>query len=315
MTAAAWSGLAREAGRSVLPSTADLLLNPALTAARILAETPEAIPTLPSFRIPEFADLEPLALAVGADPQAHLAAVRGLAAHRADISDAFAAAGIFAAAAAAELAHIVAGLISAAPGVFAAAAPLGPGAQMAAVAALTGKALTDAGAALGNLEEELNRVAQRLAASTAAALAVPLPGGSVAGQMATEALAGLEREYPVAMAHLQRAQDRGRRGEPVRTFGGRLVRTDVSSGALDAEARDGLAAARGRFARNAVIQGSAAELFKAWAATVRVAVRPLPRGGRRPLRRAAQGPHHRRRAGLGRGGHHGLRGHLPVLPG
>lgn len=92
---------------------------------------------------------------------------------------------------------------------------------------------------------------------------------------AAEALAGLEREYPVAMAHLQRAQDRGRRGEPVRTFGGRLVRTDFSSGALDAEARDGLAAARGRFARNAVIQGSAAELFKAWAATVRVAVRPL----------------------------------------
>ena len=92
---------------------------------------------------------------------------------------------------------------------------------------------------------------------------------------AAEALAGLEREYPVAMAHLQRAQDHGRRGEPVRTFGGRLVRTDFSSGALDAEARDGLAAARGRFARNAVIQGSAAELFKAWAATVRVAVRPL----------------------------------------
>ncbi len=37
-------------------------------------------------------------------------------------------------------------------------------------------------------------------------------------------------------------------------------------------------AARGRFARNAVIQGSAAELFKAWAATVRHAVAPL--GGR-----------------------------------
>ena len=53
------------------------------------------------------------------------------------------------------------------------------------------------------------------------------------------------------------------------------MRTDFSSSALDAEARDGLAAARGRFARNAVIQGSAAELFKAWAATVRVAVRPL----------------------------------------
>ena len=191
MTATAWAGLAREVGRSALPSTADLLLNPALTAARILAETPEAIPTLPSFTIPEFADLEPLARTVGADPQPHLAAVRGLAAHRADISDAFAAAAIFVAATAAELARIVSGLISAAPGAFAAAAPLGPGAQIAAVVALTGKALADAGAALSNLEEELNRVAQRLAASTAAALAVPLPGGSTAGQMATEALAGL----------------------------------------------------------------------------------------------------------------------------
>ncbi|WP_230208619.1 C40 family peptidase [Corynebacterium bouchesdurhonense] len=190
---AAWAGLAREAGRAALPSTADLLLNPALTAARILAETPEAIPTLPSFRIPEFADLEPLARAVGADPQAHLAAVQGLATHRADISDAFAAAGIFAAAAAAELANIVGSLIAAVPGAFAAAAPLGPGAQIAAVAALTGKALADAAGTLNNLEEELNRVAQRLAASTAAALAVPLPGGSASGQLATEALAGLAR--------------------------------------------------------------------------------------------------------------------------
>lgn len=92
---------------------------------------------------------------------------------------------------------------------------------------------------------------------------------------AAEALKGLEREYPVAMAHLQRAQDKGRRGEPVRTYGGRLVRTDFGVGGLDDEGRDGLASSRGRFARNAVIQGSAAELFKAWAATVRVAVRPL----------------------------------------
>lgn len=89
---------------------------------------------------------------------------------------------------------------------------------------------------------------------------------------AADALRGLEREYPVAMAHLQRAQDAGRRGQPVRTFGGRLVRTDFPGGGED---RDAIAAARGRFARNAVIQGSAAELFKAWAATVRVAVRPL----------------------------------------
>uniref|UniRef100_UPI001F088788 DNA polymerase n=1 Tax=Janibacter anophelis TaxID=319054 RepID=UPI001F088788 len=46
-------------------------------------------------------------------------------------------------------------------------------------------------------------------------------------------------------------------------------------GGLDDSGRDGLAAARGRFARNAVIQGSAAELFKAWAATARVVLRPL----------------------------------------
>jgi DNA polymerase-1 len=32
---------------------------------------------------------------------------------------------------------------------------------------------------------------------------------------------------------------------------------------------EGWDAARGRFARNAIIQGAAAELFKAWAATVR----------------------------------------------
>ena len=93
---------------------------------------------------------------------------------------------------------------------------------------------------------------------------------------AAEALRGLEHEYPVAMAYLQRAQDAGRRGEPVRTFGGRLVRTDaVGRDGGEDEGREALSSGRGRFARNAVIQGSAAELFKAWAATVRVAVRPL----------------------------------------
>jgi DNA polymerase-1 len=35
------------------------------------------------------------------------------------------------------------------------------------------------------------------------------------------------------------------------------------------------AAARGRFARNAVIQGSAAEFFKMWALVVRHAIEPL----------------------------------------
>ncbi len=87
---------------------------------------------------------------------------------------------------------------------------------------------------------------------------------------AGEALAGLERAYPVAMRHLDQAYEQGRRGEPVRTFGGRLVRTGGEDEA-DPAVRNG----RGRFARNAVIQGSAAELFKAWAATVRATTREL----------------------------------------
>lgn len=185
--------VAVETGRAVLPSTTDLLLNPALTAARILAESPEAIPTLPCFAVPGFGDLEPLAKTVGADPATHIAALEALQRHRADISDGFVAAGIYAAAAAAELARIVSNLISAAPAVFAAAAPLGPVSQASAIAALTGKALADAAAVLRNLEEELNRVAERLRASTAQALAVPLPGGTTAAQLATEALGQLAR--------------------------------------------------------------------------------------------------------------------------
>lgn len=86
---------------------------------------------------------------------------------------------------------------------------------------------------------------------------------------AGEALRGLEAAYPVAMGFLDRAYAVGVAGGDLRTFGGRLIRT----GGLLPEGGDGvnpqLDAARGRFARNAVIQGAAAELFKAWAATVR----------------------------------------------
>lgn len=84
------------------------------------------------------------------------------------------------------------------------------------------------------------------------------------------ALRGLERAYPVAMAYLRAADERGQAGRPVRTYGGRLVRMDLGE---DAEAA--AVAARGRFARNAVVQGAAAELFKMWAVTVRAA---LPAG-------------------------------------
>ncbi|GAB46926.1 DNA polymerase [Mobilicoccus pelagius] len=93
---------------------------------------------------------------------------------------------------------------------------------------------------------------------------------------ASAALAGLQREYPVAVAHLERAYDAGVRGEAIRTYGGRLLPTGRM---LGPDRRPGenpeLDAARGRFARNAIIQGAAAELFKAWAATVRATTRDL----------------------------------------
>ena len=92
---------------------------------------------------------------------------------------------------------------------------------------------------------------------------------------AGEALKGLERAYPVAMAFLDRAYDAGRRGEPIRTWGGRLVPTGRFLAANPPGVDPQLDAARGRFARNAIIQGAAAELFKAWAATVRATTRDL----------------------------------------
>jgi DNA polymerase-1 len=92
---------------------------------------------------------------------------------------------------------------------------------------------------------------------------------------AGEALKGLESAYPVAMGLLDRAYAAGRRGEPLRTYGGRLVPTGRFLAQQPVGTDPQLDAARGRFARNAVIQGSAAELFKAWAATVRATTRDL----------------------------------------
>jgi DNA polymerase I len=108
---------------------------------------------------------------------------------------------------------------------------------------------------------------------------------------AGEALKDLERAYPVAMGLLDRAYADGVARRAVRTWGGRLIRfggmpvgatPTPGTAAADRAAPDsgetsatGADGARGRYARNAIIQGSAAELFKAWAATVRHAVRPL----------------------------------------
>ena len=96
---------------------------------------------------------------------------------------------------------------------------------------------------------------------------------------AGQALAGLESAYPAAMRYLTDADRAGRAGRDLRTYGGRLIRLGggpaVRGGdpAAEAAARAAVAG-RGRYARNAVVQGAAAELFKVWAVTVRA------RGGR-----------------------------------
>jgi len=126
--------------------------------------------------------------------------------------------------------------------------------------------------------------ADDLYAPVGAALRVERPVAKIAvlaamyGQTsgaAGEALKGLERAYPTAMAYLQRAYDAGAASRAIRTFGGRRIPmwenpVDPPPGSLPA-----IIAGRGRFARNAVVQGAAAELFKAWAATVRLTTRPL----------------------------------------
>jgi len=86
---------------------------------------------------------------------------------------------------------------------------------------------------------------------------------------AGQALQNMESAYPVAMRYLRDAYDAGRAGRSVRTYGGRLVRMWQTPPNLDAERERANVASRGRYARNAVVQGAAAELFKAWAVTVR----------------------------------------------
>ncbi|MGL5911288.1 MAG: DNA polymerase, partial [Phycicoccus sp.] len=119
-------------------------------------------------------------------------------------------------------------------------------------------------------------VAQRLGVERAVAKVAVLAAmyGQRSGA-AGEALRGLERTYPQAMSLLDGAYETGRRGEPLHTWGGRLVPTGRFLAARPPGADPDLDAARGRFARNALIQGSAAELFKVWAATVRATIRDL----------------------------------------
>ncbi|MBV9095847.1 MAG: hypothetical protein JO132_18585 [Streptosporangiaceae bacterium] len=81
-----------------------------------------------------------------------------------------------------------------------------------------------------------------------------------------QALRRLTAAYPVAMAYLDAADRAGRAGRDLRTYGGRLIVLAPSGGESRSASR---AAAYGRYARNAMIQGAAAELFKMWAVTVR----------------------------------------------
>ena len=87
-----------------------------------------------------------------------------------------------------------------------------------------------------------------------------------------QALRRLNTAYPVAMAYLDGADRAGRAGRDLRTYGGRLIVLASSDPEPRSSSR---VAAYGRYARNAMIQGAAAELFKMWAVTVRARCGPL----------------------------------------
>jgi DNA polymerase-1 len=85
------------------------------------------------------------------------------------------------------------------------------------------------------------------------------------------ALRGLEAAYPVAMTYLRDADLAGQSRRSLRTYGGRMISMGSADDDTDRDERElrARAAARGRYGRNAVVQGAAAELFKTWAVTVR----------------------------------------------
>lgn len=135
----------------------------------------------------------------------------------------------------------------------------------------------DAALALATQDDDLYLpVARRLGVERAVAKVAVLAAmyGQTSGA-AGQALKGLESAYPTAMDRLRDAYESGRAGTPVRTYGGRLVQVGPLPLDLDEAGERAALASRGRYIRNAVIQGAAAELFKAWAATVRTRTAPL----------------------------------------
>jgi DNA polymerase-1 len=136
----------------------------------------------------------------------------------------------------------------------------------------------------GDLDFARATRADDLYAPVGAALRVERPVAKIAvlaamyGQTsgdAGKALKDLERAYPTAMAYLGRAYDSGVASRAIRTYGGRRIPMWENPVDAPVDSLPSMIAGRGRFARNAVIQGAAAELFKAWAATVRLTTRHL----------------------------------------
>ncbi|TNM28173.1 bifunctional 3'-5' exonuclease/DNA polymerase [Streptomyces sedi] len=97
--------------------------------------------------------------------------------------------------------------------------------------------------------------------------------GAIYGQTSGDGLrhlADLRRRFPAAVACVDEAARAGERGEPVRTWLGRTS----PAGDEDAEGVGASARARGRFTRNFVVQGSAAD----WALLLLAALRRELRG-------------------------------------
>ncbi|MGK5533356.1 bifunctional 3'-5' exonuclease/DNA polymerase [Streptomyces sp. URMC 129] len=103
--------------------------------------------------------------------------------------------------------------------------------------------------------------------------------GAIYGQTSGDGLkhlADLRRRFPAAVAYVDEAARAGEEGRLVRTW---LGRTSPPGAAGAADGTDPSARARGRFTRNFVVQGSAAE----WALLMLAALRALLRGMRAEL--------------------------------
>ena len=131
-------------------------------------------------------------------------------------------------------------------------------------------------AAAAGQEDMYAPVAQQLHVDRATAKTAMLGAmyGATTGRSA-QALHRLRATYPSAMAYLDRAAREAASGHDLRTYGGRLIPMSRDRAAAAQPETPGAAAARGRYGRNAVIQGAAAELFKMWAVTVRARITGL----------------------------------------